>query len=110
MQIDTYPVTWTADVMQIGCQCHPIATWMAFSDSDILAMDGQKALNWWKKWKPIIQNIINEADMALIAAAPDLLEALEQLLDDMGKDDLCVCQAAKAQAAAAVAKARGEAA
>lgn len=42
------------------------------------------------------------------SAAPAMLEALEQLLDDMGEDGLSVCQAAKDQAKAALAKARGE--
>lgn len=40
--------------------------------------------------------------------APELYEALDQLLDDMGEDGLSVCQAAKDQAKAALAKARGE--
>lgn len=48
------------------------------------------------------------ANAALIAAAPTLYEAMDQLLDDMGVDGLCVCQAAKDQAIAALAKARGE--
>jgi hypothetical protein len=47
------------------------------------------------------------ANMHLIAAAPELFEALDQLLDDM-RDGLHVCQAAKDQAKAALAKARGE--
>lgn len=47
-------------------------------------------------------------DAALISAAPDLLEALEQLLDDMGEDGLSVCQEAKDQARAAISKAKGE--
>lgn len=49
-----------------------------------------------------------QADAELIAAAPDLYEALDQLLDDMGETGLSVCQAAKDQAKAALAKARGE--
>ena len=48
------------------------------------------------------------ANMHLIAAAPELFVALDQLLDDMGNDGLSVCQAAKDQAKAALAKARGE--
>jgi hypothetical protein len=43
----------------------------------------------------------------LIAAAPDMAEALWQLLDDMGEDGLCVCPAAKEQARAAYLKAIG---
>ena len=49
-----------------------------------------------------------EADARMISAAPDLYAALDQLLDDMGDDGLSVCQAAKDQAKAALARARGE--
>lgn len=48
------------------------------------------------------------ADARLIAAAPDLYYALEQILDDMGKDQFTCCPAAKEQGLAALAKARGE--
>ena len=48
------------------------------------------------------------ANARLIAATPDLLAALEQLLDDMGEDGLSVCQDAKDQARAALSKAKGE--
>lgn len=49
-----------------------------------------------------------QANLHLVAAAPDLYAALDQLLDDMGADGLSVCQAAKDQAIAALRKARGE--
>jgi len=51
IQIDTYAITYTSDVMQIGCQRHAIADWAAFSDAQIRAMDGVKALAWWQKYK-----------------------------------------------------------
>lgn len=47
------------------------------------------------------------ANADLIAVAPDMYEALDQLIDDM-RDGLSVCQAAKDQAIAALAKARGK--
>lgn len=50
IQIDTYPITYTAEVMQIGCQRHSLAEWAEFSDAQIRAMDGSKALAWWKKY------------------------------------------------------------
>jgi len=50
----------------------------------------------------------SKANAALIASAPCLYKALDQLLDDMGEDGLSVCQAAKEQAVAALRKARGE--
>jgi uncharacterized protein YjbI with pentapeptide repeats len=51
IQIDTYAITYTSDVMQIGCQRHTIAEWASFSDAQIRAMDGVKALAWWQKYK-----------------------------------------------------------
>ena len=57
VQCDLWPVTYTADMMQIGCQFHAIAEWWEFSDSEINRMDSQ-ALAWWSIWKPILKNII----------------------------------------------------
>jgi hypothetical protein len=57
MQSDTWPITWTADILQIGCQCHHITDWWQFGDNTINDMD-DGALVWWKKWKPILQQLI----------------------------------------------------
>jgi len=51
IQIDTYAITYTSDVMQIGCERHTIAEWASFSDAQIRAMDGVKALARWQKYK-----------------------------------------------------------
>lgn len=48
-----------------------------------------------------------ETDARLIAAAPDLLKALEQIIDDWAEDGLCCCQQAKNQALDAYEKATG---
>ena len=42
----------------------------------------------------------------IVAVLEQSHEALDQLLDDMGEDGLCVCQAAKQEAAGALAAAR----
>jgi hypothetical protein len=55
---DTYPVTYTAEVMQIGCQRHKLEDWWNFDDKRILEMDGKQALKFWRIWKPILQQII----------------------------------------------------
>ena len=58
IQLDTYPITYTAEVIQIGCQRHTHAEWAAFSDAQIRQMDGAKALALWQKWKaPLFQLI-----------------------------------------------------
>jgi len=54
IQVDTYPITYTATHMQIGCQRHEISEWANFTDAQIRAMDGVKALEWWVKFKPWI--------------------------------------------------------
>lgn len=43
----------------------------------------------------------------LAKAAPDLLAAVEQVLDDMGEEGLCCCAFAKKQLIAAYEKATG---
>lgn len=57
IQADTWPVTYTATHMQIGCQFHTLAEWWAFNDEEISRMD-PRALGWWAVWKPILQQII----------------------------------------------------
>ena len=58
--VETWPITYTADVMQIGCERHTIDAWWNFDDERIANMDPQ-ALAWWKKWKPVLQQIIKDS-------------------------------------------------
>jgi uncharacterized protein YjbI with pentapeptide repeats len=51
IQIDTYAIAYTSDVLQIGCQRHAIQDWAEFTDAQIRVMDGVKALEWWRKYK-----------------------------------------------------------
>lgn len=55
---DDYPVTYTAEYLQIGCQCHKIAEWWQFDDRAIAEMDGKKALKFWAKYKEFIKSAI----------------------------------------------------
>ena len=57
IQCDTWPVTYTATHMQIGCQFHELERWWSFTDEQIARMDSS-ALAWWQKWKPVLQTII----------------------------------------------------
>ena len=59
LQIGTWPVTWTSTDLQIGCQRHSIADWWTFDNSAIAAME-PRALEWWRKWKPILKQTIEE--------------------------------------------------
>ena len=55
---DTYDIAYTDAVLQIGCERHEIEDWWKFSDAAIRQMDGRRALDWWKIWKPILRKII----------------------------------------------------
>ena len=57
LQAETYRITYTETVMAIGCEQHSIEDWKNFDDRRILEMEGKKALEWWKKWKPILESI-----------------------------------------------------
>jgi hypothetical protein len=57
LQIERYSVAYTATHMQIGCQLHSLTDWWTFNDERIQKMDWG-ALVWWRKWKPILQQII----------------------------------------------------
>ena len=70
IQCDYWPVTYTAERMQIGCQFHTLAEWWSFTDEEIGRMDS-KALDWWQVWKPILQNIITLAPAVPGGAAPE---------------------------------------
>ena len=54
LKFETWTVTFTRDVIQIGYQRHAVSDWWGFSDECITEMDHQ-ALAWWQKWKLIIR-------------------------------------------------------
>lgn len=60
LQIETWPINYTSEVMQIGCQRHSFEEWRNFSDTEICAMDGQ-ALSFWTKWRETIFKIVEMA-------------------------------------------------
>jgi uncharacterized protein YjbI with pentapeptide repeats len=55
---DDYPITYTSDVLQIGCELHDIAEWWGFDDKRIVDMDGKQALKFWRKYKGFIKQAI----------------------------------------------------
>ena len=57
IQSGKYVIVLAYGVMQIGCERHSISDWWEFSDDEIAKMDTD-ALNWWKKWKPILKQIV----------------------------------------------------
>lgn len=63
MQFERYLVAYTHDRLQIGCEQHAIDDWWRFDDARISAMD-DGALDWWRKWKPILRQIIEASPAA----------------------------------------------
>ena len=53
MQIETYSISFTKDILQIGCKRFSHTEWKNFSDDEIKKMDSQ-ALSFWNKWKDFI--------------------------------------------------------
>ena len=64
IQVEDWPISYTSEVMQIGCQRHTFDAWKNFSDAQIRAMDGRRALTFWAKWKETIFKIIEMAPAA----------------------------------------------
>ena len=58
---DVYAITYTSEVLQIGCQRHKISEWWGFDDHRIAEMDGKKALKFWREWKDTIRMIIEKS-------------------------------------------------
>ena len=60
LQCGVYDIAFTHDTMQIGCKRYPIKDWFEFDDETISSMnDG--ALEWWRKWEPILKQIVEVA-------------------------------------------------
>ena len=53
----SYNITITPKHIKIGCQYHSKTAWFNFTENEIVKMDGEKAVEWWKTWKPILKQI-----------------------------------------------------
>jgi hypothetical protein len=48
---DPYDVwIWDRHV-EIGCQIHKIEAWAAFGEADIMRMDGERGVRFWREWR-----------------------------------------------------------
>ncbi len=52
---EIYPITYTSEYLQIGCELHKISEWWSFDDDRIRRMDCQKALDFWAENKEFIK-------------------------------------------------------
>lgn len=57
--IHPYYIVIAKDIMAIGCKQYSIEEWMGFSEYRISKMD-KGALKFWKKWKPILVDILKD--------------------------------------------------
>lgn len=58
LQVEDYSISYTSDVLQIGCKKFPIAKWWDFTDAQIAEMDGDRALAFWRKWKDWLRDLV----------------------------------------------------
>jgi hypothetical protein len=57
---EVYPITYTFEYLQIGCERRSFGEWWGFSDEEISEMD-DGALEWWKEWKDTIKSLIEKS-------------------------------------------------
>jgi uncharacterized protein YjbI with pentapeptide repeats len=57
-QFDTWAVTWSADVLAIGCQQHAIEKWRTADLRWIAAMDSN-ATEWWSRYGALVLQLID---------------------------------------------------
>jgi hypothetical protein len=57
IQIETYKIAYTKNTLQIGCKRFTIKDWKKFTNEEISKMH-PGALKFWKKFKPVIMNLI----------------------------------------------------
>ena len=58
MQLENWRISFTDEILAIGCQQHTIKEWREFNDDIIKSMDSS-ALVWWKKWKDFVFTAID---------------------------------------------------
>ena len=52
-----YDITVTDNHIKIGCQQHLKSEWLHFTDEEIIKMDGKKALQFWRLFKPLAEQM-----------------------------------------------------
>ena len=57
-QFDQWAVTWSADVLAIGCQQHAIEKWRNADPRWIAAMDSG-ATDWWSRYGALVLQLID---------------------------------------------------
>jgi len=65
LQTEIWNILVTPTHIRIGCEFHTIEEWFRFDDEKIGNMDS-KALDWWTKWKPILELMIAKQRIGVI--------------------------------------------
>ena len=65
-QFDQWAVTWSADVLAIGCQQHAIEKWRNADPRWIAAMDSG-ASDWWSRYGALVLQLINASPATGVA-------------------------------------------
>lgn len=58
LHCDKWGIVYTDRMMAIGCEQHKIENWMAYDEDTINNMH-EDALEWWRRWRPVIVALIN---------------------------------------------------
>jgi len=53
-----YSIAITDRHLKIGCEFHTFKEWENFTDKEILSMEGEQSLEWWKSHKTYIMGIV----------------------------------------------------
>ena len=67
---NVYPITYTADRIQIGCENHSIAEWRAFDNERIATMDGQQGISFWATYRDVIFTVIDASPACATISPP----------------------------------------
>lgn len=60
IQDPVYIINITKELIWCGCIVHTKEDWLNFSNEDIENLYGKGPLHWWKKWRPILEQIISK--------------------------------------------------
>ena len=52
-----YRITVTDKHIKIGCQQHLKSEWLNFQEGEIMEMDGERALKFWRIFKPLAEQL-----------------------------------------------------
>lgn len=58
LQIGTFTIVYTCNLLQVGCKIYPIDKWSTFTNRDLLEMGGREAAKFWNYHGDEILNLV----------------------------------------------------